>query len=92
MRWDGRYCERCPMFPTINVKETKSEDLELWATGRSASEKEKTQTISRLSLSFCFMRKMGLEELTISESIEKRRVSTHRFACNPVCNPNSKQI
>ena len=32
------------------------------------------------------MRKMGLEELTIAESIEKRRVSAHRFACNPDCN------
>ena len=36
------------------------------------------------------MRKMGLEGLAISESIEKRRVSAHRFACNPVCNPDSK--
>ena len=36
------------------------------------------------------MRKMGLEGLAISKSIEKRRVSAHRFACNPVCNPNAK--
>ena len=33
---------------------------------------------------------MGLEGLGISESTEKRRLSTHRFACNPVCNPNAK--
>ena len=30
-----------------------------------------------------------LEGLDIFESTEKRRVSAHRFACNPVCNPNS---
>lgn len=30
---------------------------------------------------------MGLELLTVSETIEKRRFPAHRCACNPVCNP-----
>ena len=50
--------------------------------------KEKSLENSRLFLKG-LMRKMGLEGLDIFESTEKRRVSAHRFACNPVCNPNS---